>query len=165
MSGCVSVSPTRAPWREREVGRKGEGLSKHIVIPVPVCSWAMGQLWWMSSRITRSWRWVPCGVCPGGHCRVSEDDYRPGVLWPRSWGSWAGLKPGKLLETLSGWAGREPEGLSPPGGLGGGASLGAKPRMSLLTACVSMGLRFCISKMSGLDKLKSQFVAPTLWMV
>lgn len=52
--GVLLCFRTRAPWREREVGRKGEGLSKHLVIPVPVCSWAMGQLWWMSSRITRS---------------------------------------------------------------------------------------------------------------
>ena len=52
--GVFLCSHMRAPWREREVGRRGEDLSKHLVIPVPVCSRAMGQLWWMSSRITRS---------------------------------------------------------------------------------------------------------------
>lgn len=52
--GVFLCSHMRAAWREREVGRKGEGLSEHLVIPVPICSWAMGQLWWMSSRITRS---------------------------------------------------------------------------------------------------------------
>lgn len=74
--GVFLCSHLRFPRRERVVGRESKHLSKHPIAPVPVCSPVMGQSWWMSYRKTRGSRWVPCGVCPGGHRRVSEDSHR-----------------------------------------------------------------------------------------
>lgn len=51
LSFCV---PTCGLPGEREIGKKSNGLSKHLLTPVPVCSQVMGQLRWMSYRITRS---------------------------------------------------------------------------------------------------------------
>ena len=104
-------------------------------------------------------RSLPSGDTAGFQ-RTATDPARCG---PDAGDPGLGSDLGSSWERCQGEPGKEPEGLSPPGGLGGGASLGAKSRMSLLTACVSLGLGFCISKMTGLDKLKSHFVDPTLY--
>lgn len=89
-----------------------------------------------------------------GHCGSDAGGLGLSSSLGSSWECYQG-EPGKEWAFLT-------KGLSPRGGLGGGASLRAKSRVSLLTlpltCCESLGLRFCICKMTGLDELKSNFI-------
>ena len=91
MSGCVSVFQPEGSLERQGRREKKQVLLKHLVTPVPVCSWAMGQLPWMSDRKTGSSRWVPCGVSPEGKphgLRGQPQTWGTVALMLGSWECW-----------------------------------------------------------------------------